>query len=442
MTSSLRIALILTEFPPHFGGMQTHAVHLARALAARGHAVTVYTYRSNHAEEAAAAAAFDAGCGYRVQRTLSRIGFWFNHRWLAEALARQPVDLIYASNVFYGLLGQALGAPVVCRSVGNDVLRPWIVYPFQLGSGLCAWPRLESTLYRLFRRCNSPEWIEALLRNARQRLMQRSAAANTLVLANSEFTITALRQAGLPRQQTSLLVGGVDCCRFTPSQLDRDALRSAHGLPANALLLFTACRLVAKKGVDFLLQQMPAILARHPHALLLIAGDGREKCRCMALATALGVADAVHFLGRVEHDALTSYYWMSDLFVLASRVTRNRISGLLDAETMGRVLCEANASGVPVLASRSGGIPCVIRHGENGLLFEEDDASSFHQQLEQLTGDAALRQQLVQTGLARAAREFDWHHIIAAHEAAFAAALAPHPQQYSRLALQAASLAR
>ena len=52
---------------------------------------------------------------------------------------------------------------------------------------------------------------------------------------------------------------------------------------------------------------------------------------------------------------------------------------------MGRVLCEANAAGIPVLASRSGGIPSVVTHEDNGLLFDSDDAADFLEQFRAVT---------------------------------------------------------
>jgi glycosyltransferase involved in cell wall biosynthesis len=118
------------------------------------------------------------------------------------------------------------------------------------------------------------------------------------------------------------------------------------------------------------------------------------------------------------------YFAAADGFVLASRVTRNPVSGLQDAETMGRVLCEANAAGLPVLASRSGGIPSVITHEDNGLLFESDDADDFVSQFRRLVDDDALRTRLIARGRQRAEDEFAWPHLVAAHERCFAETLA------------------
>ena len=145
-------------------------------------------------------------------------------------------------------------------------------------------------------------------------------------------------------------------------------------------MLLTVCRLVAKKGIDFLLAQVPALRRIAPHLRVIVVGDGKERRRCAAQVAAAGLSDAVRLVGKVPQHEVQRYFAAADYFVLASRVTTHRVSGLQDAETMGRVLCEANAAGLPVLASRSGGIPSVITHEDNGLLFDSDDADDFLEQ--------------------------------------------------------------
>ncbi|MBE9609279.1 glycosyltransferase family 4 protein [Chitinilyticum piscinae] len=437
MSQPPRLALILTEFPPAFGGMQTHAEALAAHLLQRGWSLVVYTYRPDLPEQQAAAAQFDAGCGYPVHRVLSRIGFWHNLRLLQRELGRQAPALIYAANVYYGLLGERLGVPVICRSVGNDVQRPWIAYPYRLGSGIVSHPRLEGPLHRLYRRCNTPEWLEALLRRARQQLMRRSARANRLLLANSDYTRELLLATGADAPRIRVVPGGVDCARFATAS---PALRATLGLPQDAVILLTACRLVAKKGIDFLIAQLPALRTVEPRLHLLVVGDGRERRRCEQQVSALHLDHAVTFAGRVPQHAIQHYFAACDVFILASRISVNRISGLADAETMGRVLCEANAAGVPVLASRSGGIPSVIRDDDNGLLFASDDAEDLLRQFRRLRTDPALAARLVARGRQRAQEEFDWRVILAAHEQAFASVLqSSRPSPATLLAASAAS---
>jgi glycosyltransferase involved in cell wall biosynthesis len=413
------LALILTEFPPGIGGMQTHAEFLARALHAAGYAICVYTYRCDDPQLSAAAADFDRRAPYPVRRILSRVGFWANHHSLAKALRESGVALVYASNVYYGLLGDELGVPVICRSVGNDVQRPWIAYPYRFACRMVSHPALEQRLHRWYRRWNAPEWLESAFRQRRHALMRRTARANQVILANSGYTQQLLADVGVSGPRIHVLPGGVDTTRFAPCVATREAVRREWGLSPDTPVLLTVCRLVAKKGIDFLLAQVPHLRAIAPDLRLIVVGDGKQRGPWTAQVAAAGLGDAVRLVGRVPQHEVQRYFAAADYFVLASRVTTHRVSGLQDAETMGRVLCEANAAGLPVLASRSGGIPSVVTHDDNGLLFESDDARDFLGQFQRLHEDAELRRRLVRRGRERAEQEFAWPLLVAAHQRCF-----------------------
>lgn len=419
---------MLTEFPPRFGGMQTHALYLVRYLAQRGYPVEVATYQPSSDEERAAVGGFDGRLGVPVHRRLSRLAYWHSLGVLTDIGRRFGPDLIYCSNVYYGFLGERLGVPVLCRSVGNDVLRPWIAYPFRPASRLLASPAVDEQLYRFFRRLDYPEAVEALFRRQRRELMKASARQMDLVIANSDFTSDVLHTIGVSAGRVRQLVGGVDAERFGEANGQRRgaaaaARRAALGIPADAHLLTTACRLVAKKGVDFLLRSFVGLHQRMGDAHLLVIGDGRHAGRHRRLAESLGIGSSVTFVGQVPHEQIHHLYWISDLFVLSSRLQRDPRTGIVDAETMGRVLCEANAAGVPTVAARTGGIPSVITDEVNGLLFEPEDEASFIDCVLRMREDRALAERLVETGCRLAKQKFDWSVILAQHECFFADAL-------------------
>ena len=302
--------------------------------------------------------------------------------------------------------------------------RPWIAYPYRLGSGVVSHPALERRLHHWYRRWNAPEWLEAAFRRQRHALVQRSARANRAILANSGYTRQLLNQIGVSPQQVRVLAGGVDTQRFAPCAVTRQAVRREWGVSPDTPVLLTVCRLVAKKGIDFLLSQVPALRRIAPDARVIVVGDGKERRRCVEQVAAAGASDAVRLVGKVPQQEVHRHFAAADYFVLASRVTTHRVSGLQDAETMGRVLCEANAAGVPVLASRSGGIPSVVSHEDNGLLFESDDADDFIGQFRRLHENGDLRRRLVQRGRQRAEQEFAWPLLVAAHQQCFDEVLA------------------
>ncbi|MFN2454130.1 MAG: glycosyltransferase family 4 protein [Pyrinomonadaceae bacterium] len=415
-----RILLIMPEFPPKIGGMQTHAAYLSRHLAARGYRVEVATYQSSDTRRRAEEVQCDRRLSFPVHRILSRVGFWHNLNVVRRLAQKFRPEVIYASTVFYGLLRNYVDAPIICRSVGTDLLRPWMGYPYQFGSGLLSNARLERTVNAWLEQVNYPEWIETAFHERRHELMRDSAREMTRILANSQFTAGLLEELGVAAERIETLVGGVEAARFRRPAIDTRSYRRALGLPENAFILLTACRLVAKKGIDLLLHAVKEIETDLPRVQLVIVGDGKHKTKYQNLTRELGIEERVTFAGRVSHDLIHKYYWCCDLFALTSRVHCNPLTGIKDVETMGRVLCEANAAAIPVVASKSGGIPSIIKHEENGLLFEEDSAKDFIRQVWRIHADCALARHLIQNGTQKAQHKFDWPIVVRRHEQVFA----------------------
>jgi phosphatidyl-myo-inositol dimannoside synthase len=415
----LRILLILPEFPPQFGGMQTHAIYLSNYLSLQGHAVQVMTYQSADLDIRRQGNAYDSRCGFPVYRVLSRIGFWDNIRKIVlRARAFNP-DIIYASTVYYGLVRDFLGVPIICRSVGNDMMRPWIAYPFRFGSAFFSHPRLESTLHEWVKRIDIPDWVDNIFKSERALLVRTSIKKTSHIFANSHFTAGVLRQMGATPDRIKVLAGGVDTFRFDRINSNGHMTRSKLNLPVHGQLIMTACRLVPKKGLDFLLTAFSFIISVIKNAYLVIVGDGKERQKCERMACSLGISERLIFTGYVPHSLIHEYYWACDVFVLASRTCYNSNCGTKDVETMGRVLCEANASGTPVVASNSGGISSVITHEVNGLLFREDDLEDFLRQMLRLQRDRVLCETLVRNGKKRAMEDFDWRVLLREHEIIF-----------------------
>ena len=350
-----RVLLVLTEFPPRIGGMQTHAIYLARHLHGRGYPVAVATYKPASRLEMATFESHDRSLGFPVHRVMSRLGHFHNLDLLERLASTFRPALIYCSTVFFGDLARRVRVPVVSRSVGNDIMRPWIVWPFQRFSRLVSADFFERHVYRWFRRFDYPAILERAFRKRRHALMVRSARQLAKVLANSQFTARELWAIEVPRDRVEVLPGGVDSKRFTPRTAETPTLRNKLGIADHRFVLLTVCRLEPKKGIDFLVHAMARVLERMPDAHLVIVGSGRRAGSLARSAAASPAANRITFAGRVAHEQVADYYRMADLFVLASREHVAKVGGGRDVETMGRVLCEANAAALPVVASRSGG---------------------------------------------------------------------------------------
>lgn len=142
----------------------------------------------------------------------------------------------------------------------------------------------------------------------------------------------------------------------------------------------TACyigRLVAKKGVDRLINAFAAAKANVPDARLLIAGTGPEDASLRRLAASLGLAEAVSFLGHVHNDDLDTVYRRAHFQVIPS----------LWPEPFGIVAQEAHSAGRPVIATHGGALAETVRDTETGYLVPPDDTEALANRLAKMLSD-------------------------------------------------------
>jgi glycosyltransferase involved in cell wall biosynthesis len=148
---------------------------------------------------------------------------------------------------------------------------------------------------------------------------------------------------------------GVEIERFSHVRKKVAAKKKELGLNPDRELIGTIGWLLPIKGPQYLLRAMVAVLGQGHCAELVFIGKGEMESVLKTEARSLGVADQVHFLG-----------WRSDIPEILPLFDVFALPSL--NEGMGRVLVEAMAAGRPVVATRTGGIPDLVRHGENGLL--------------------------------------------------------------------------
>lgn len=165
------------------------------------------------------------------------------------------------------------------------------------------------------------------------------------------------------------------------------------------LLLFVG-RLVEEKGVGDAIAALPEIVRSRPDAQLLVIGDGPERSRFESAARDLGVAANVSFLGWVDSSQLPDYYAAADLFLGPSKRAAN---GWVEAQ--GLTFAEALLSGLPVIATASGGIIDLIRDGDTGLLVAENSPPQIAAAVLRLSRDPAEARRLAARGREFAARE-------------------------------------
>lgn len=196
---------------------------------------------------------------------------------------------------------------------------------------------------------------------------------------------------------------GVDTDRFHP-RVDGTPVRARLGLGEGRPLVVCVSRLVARKGQDVLVESWPEVRERVPGAHLLIAGAGPMATRLRTRVDALGLGADVTLAGPVGPEALPAVHAAADVFAMPCRT---RLGGL-DVEGLGIVYLEAQASGTPVLAGRSGGAPESVVDGETGLVTDGRSPAAVGQALVGLLADAQRRAAMGVAGRAFVERTYSW----------------------------------
>jgi glycosyltransferase involved in cell wall biosynthesis len=219
--------------------------------------------------------------------------------------------------------------------------------------------------------------------------------------ANSAYTRLQIMNA-LDRIPVRVVPMGVDLTAF-PSA--RDTSVRAELRISGEMVLFVG-RLVQKKGVHDLLAAMHYVLERFPETTLVVIGDGSQRKKLEDLASKLGIARSVRFLGKLPHAQLPRFYATADLFVGPSVV-----DGSGDTEGLGVVFLEAAAAGLAMIGTSVGGIADILIHDATGLIVEPGSPMELADAISRLLKDSGLRLRLGAAARSRVLQQFSWTYV-------------------------------
>ena len=195
-----------------------------------------------------------------------------------------------------------------------------------------------------------------------------------------------------------------------PNGVDTEELAS-HGdvtVTAGEPYVLSIVQLVRYKGVDVLIQAFAGIAPQHPGLRLKLISDGPDRAEFLARAEQLGVADRVDFLGFLERPQVVAYLRGCTLFCLPSRS---------NSESFGIAAAEAMAMARPVIASRVGGLPELIRDNVTGLLVPPGDVPALTTAMQRILRDPAMGLRLGRSAGRSVRRRFLWERTGALYEA-------------------------
>jgi glycosyltransferase involved in cell wall biosynthesis len=226
-----------------------------------------------------------------------------------------------------------------------------------------------------------------------QYLAQKIAAADFIICISS-YTRSQLMKLSPYIHWNKFIVSrlGVDAQLFSP--------QTKKAAPEVFEILCVG-RLIPAKGQHLLMDAVQRLTQQGRRVRLRLVGDGPDESSLREQAARIRIPNCVVFEGAVNQDHIRTHYASADLFCLPSF-----------AEGLPVVLMEAMAMGIPCVATQIAGIPELIRDGVDGLLVPPSDLEALVETLGKLMDDAALRQRLGKSGLARVAAQFDLQHSV------------------------------
>ena len=290
-------------------------------------------------------------------------------KWFADSMKNRGVSIIHAhfgvEGVYAERIAARLNLPLVTTFHGYDA----------------------SMSSRALLMSGTPSWINYVL--YRRRLAERGR----LFICVSEFVRNKVLQLGFPADRCLVHYIGVDTAGIRYS--------SARSIEPTVLHV---ARLVEKKGTTDLIAAFAAVLKTVPEAKLVIVGDGPLAPTLKAQVQSLGIECSVEFLGAQPNTAVLELMARAWVLCVPSVTAK---SG--DSEGLPIVVLEAAASGLPVIATRHGGLIEGIAHEKTGLLHDEHDVPALVENLALLLKDANIRLNMGQSARRNAVERFDLH---------------------------------
>jgi len=281
-------------------------------------------------------------------------------------------------------------------------VRPDVVHSHQLGALFYAGPVSKSIGTAAVVHTEHGKHFE---HRAKTRWLGRYAArfADRYCCVSRDIAADVIRHRIASPSKVQVVPNGIDTGRFGQVAEDACGIKAELGIPGASQIVGTVGRLAEIKRQDLLIHAFARLREMVPAAHLLLVGEGPERQSLEALAKELSVADSVHFAGyREDRERLLH---IMDVFVLPSR-----------SEGMPLSVLEAWAAGVPVLASRVGGLPELIDDGRTGRLVAGDDPHRWAQAIATLIADSAPTRDMTAAAKAVVEEQFSRSAMVQAYE--------------------------
>ncbi len=217
-----------------------------------------------------------------------------------------------------------------------------------------------------------------------------------IIVCQDQKFYSALVQLGVPEKKIINIANGLDMQLFHP--IPKDEARKHLNLETKEKYILAVGRLSKSKGHSCLIQAFNKLLESNQDLRLIIVGDGEERENLKNLAVQLNIADKITFTGFQKNNLIPLWLNSADIFILPSQL-----------EGTPNILLEAMACGLPVIATKVGGVEEIIKNQLNGLLIEPNSIMEIENAIEQFLGNPLIRKNMGEAALKTISEQFtDW----------------------------------
>jgi glycosyltransferase involved in cell wall biosynthesis len=384
----VKVCFLSPEYLPLSGGTGAYVYYLSNELMKRGNSACVVT-------------------GYAESRDV-KINEQHYIFFLKTPKAPLVKSFLFAASAFRKLNQMRGRFPVDIAHV-NLPLVPSFAVPSGFGKTLIStvhstWKgEAEAIRGEPYSRLNSNEKFMVsfnwFLRIFEEKMLERS----NKIIAVSDFTRRELLQYyKVKEDKIRVIHNGVDVDKFQPAG-DKRKVKEELGFSPDDIAILSVGRLYARKGLFTLIESMPAVVRRFPHAKFIISGKGQsnEMKKLVSHATRFGVKDNIIFTGYFPDSKLPKLYQAADVFAFSTFY-----------ENLPFAVLEALSSGLPVVTTNVGGIPEMIESGRNGFLVQPFNARELWERILYYLEHPAAASEMAFLARKTILERFDWRLIV------------------------------
>lgn len=355
MERKMKIAILVQYFPPKWlAGTEIATFNTAKHLAKIGHEIHVITWLDKGLPKKSKEEGFYIHriSGHKV-KFFTLIPFWIKNFF---CLKKINPDIVHVQNIGHGipalLSKKLLGKPYVVFGRGTEVY---------------------------FKRGYLFVILQQVLKNADE------------VVALTNRMKQEMKK--IYNREISIIPNGIDI-----ESLKEFQKKTIH--KTNTKKIIFVGSLYQVKGVSYLIHAMKRITENNKNIELLIVGDGYDREYLKNLVMQLNLEKSVIFIGEIPHDEVAKYLSNADVFVLPSL-----------SEGFPNILLEAMAVGIPIVATKVGGLPEIITDNKNGFLVEPKNSDQLADKILHLLRSPKLQKQISYNNL-RKASAYSWEKVI------------------------------